>query len=292
MKKLFYLFLIIPVLAIGITADNGWRQVGNTLNRTVDGFKYSTILGVSPGRAYWYQLYQVDSIITGVNSQIALRLRYTDTAAMLNNKISSKKNSTVYANLTFASTYTVKALNSDASYTSFQGNGIVSSNGGQVIFSGNNVIINGYSTFIQSGGYTYLEAVGGVGLYSPVPFVDTTTIQTRHIMGYGNSPTITAGTAAGTSPTVALVNATDLGGQINLTTGTSTSTGVLILLVFQRNYATVPHIILQALNSATAALNGSTQVSPVKYTNEFTINTGSSALAANTVYSWDYIITQ
>ncbi len=70
-KTSFFILMLFPFFA-----SAQWLSVGNSLQRTVDAKKYRTALG-SPGFAYWYQKYQVDSlaalkqnlITTGTTSQ-------------------------------------------------------------------------------------------------------------------------------------------------------------------------------------------------------------------------------
>jgi hypothetical protein len=79
MRKKIHLILLLFVVSLtagGAIFFSGWLQMGNTLQRTSDGYKYRTALG-SPGFVYWYQQYQVDSvaalkqnlITTGTNLQ-------------------------------------------------------------------------------------------------------------------------------------------------------------------------------------------------------------------------------
>lgn len=56
MKKVFLFLFFLPCLV-----HAQWLNVGNTLQRTSDGFKYRSSLG-SPGYVYWYSKPQIDSI--------------------------------------------------------------------------------------------------------------------------------------------------------------------------------------------------------------------------------------
>jgi hypothetical protein len=67
MKKKLLIFLIIPLFATGAYFAS-WLNMGNTLQRSVDGFNYRTALG-SPGFVYWYQKSQVDSLFQHVPLQ-------------------------------------------------------------------------------------------------------------------------------------------------------------------------------------------------------------------------------
>lgn len=58
MKKTLTLLLVL----FSFSASAQWVNMGNTLQRTSDGYTYRTNLG-SPGFAYWYTKAQVDSIV-------------------------------------------------------------------------------------------------------------------------------------------------------------------------------------------------------------------------------------
>jgi hypothetical protein len=111
-------------------------------------------------------------------------------------------------------------------------------------------------------------------------------------LGVG-SPTIAAGAGAGTSPTVSLVNGSDQAGLINVTTGTSpTASSVVATITFGLPFVLVPRsVILTPANAATAALSGAGQVwanSAGLTTALFTLNAGTTPLAASTAYAWWY----
>jgi len=49
-----------------LTIVTNWLQVGNTLQRTPDGYNYRTDLG-NPGYVYWYTKPQVDSLLSATS---------------------------------------------------------------------------------------------------------------------------------------------------------------------------------------------------------------------------------
>jgi hypothetical protein len=115
--------------------------------------------------------------------------------------------------------------------------------------------------------------------------------------GSGNSPTLAAGTGAGTSPTVHSLDgaATDIAGTISITTGSSPtgSNATVATITFFAPFRAAPHIILTPHNANAAALNGATQVfGGNETTTTFTVTSGSSALAASTAYQWNYHVIQ
>lgn len=98
--------------------------------------------------------------------------------------------------------------------------------------------------------------------------------------------TITAGAAAGTSPTVA-ISGNKYAGTITITTGTSATTGVLATVDLKVQDATSNTVILfpadlDAAGAAAKVFVGSTATG-------FTINVGTSALANSTAHIWNYV---
>lgn len=62
MKRILTLLLVL----FSFSASAQWVNMGNTLQRTSDGYTYRTNLG-SPGFAYWYTKHQIDSITATLN---------------------------------------------------------------------------------------------------------------------------------------------------------------------------------------------------------------------------------
>jgi hypothetical protein len=120
-----------------------------------------------------------------------------------------------------------------------------------------------------------------------------------HLIGTTSAPTVAAGTAAGTSPTIAVSTnpaSTDLTGYINLTSGSSpVATANVFTVTFNQPYAATPKCFVWPNNAATLALVGaaSQQVfSSNSTTTTFTATQGTTALSAATVYSWGYVCAQ
>lgn len=133
----------------------------------------------------------------------------------------------------------------------------------------------------------------GAGL-TAMQVIKNGTIKTRFLTGTTSIGTITAGTGAGTSPTVS-VTGTDIGGTINVTTGTLPTLAAAVATInFGNTYPSAPRaIVLTPANINSAALSGVTMV----YidvanitTGAFVITAGATALAAATSYKWFYTI--
>lgn len=109
-----------------------------------------------------------------------------------------------------------------------------------------------------------------------------------HQVASGASATITAGAAAGTSPTVS-INGTDAAGDITVTVGTSPpSTGTLFRINFSSTWTTPRSIVLfpKSSNAApftTSLYGGGTSTTGIS------INT-TSAFSAGATYNWYYQI--
>jgi hypothetical protein len=113
----------------------------------------------------------------------------------------------------------------------------------------------------------------------------------HHVTG-GAAPTLTAGAGAGTTPTVS-VSGTDTNGVISVTTGTTPGTSATVATItFAAAFAATPKsIFLTPANSGAAALSGDRAVwadAGNLSVNGFTLNVGTSALAASTTYKWYY----
>ncbi len=125
---------------------------------------------------------------------------------------------------------------------------------------------------------------------------DVGLLSVAHITSTTSAPTIAAGAGAGTSPTVT-VSGTDLGHQVNVTTGTSPATSATVATVtFNVAYGAAPKVIqLTPANSVTAALNGTAQIyvdAASTTTTVYVIKVGSGGLAASTAYSWYAVVIQ
>lgn len=105
------------------------------------------------------------------------------------------------------------------------------------------------------------------------------------------APSITAGAAAGTSPTVSVsTSSTDVDGMITVATGTSTTTGTMATIAFTVAFGTAPNaVMLTPANSAAAGLAGVYSNVSNLTTANFTIDAESSP-SASTTYKWYYAV--
>jgi hypothetical protein len=122
-------------------------------------------------------------------------------------------------------------------------------------------------------------------------------VTVTHLVGNSATPTIAAGSAAGTSPTLAMVaGATDLSGLITLTTGSApAASATLAVVTFAVPYTAVPKVMFNPANAYAQAQVGA--ASPQVYASNvtetgFTITQGSTGLLADTAYEWSYLCTQ
>lgn len=108
------------------------------------------------------------------------------------------------------------------------------------------------------------------------------------------TPTIAAGTGAGTSPTVS-VTGNDRGGQISVTAGTTpTASATVATVTFGQAFSAAPRaVILTPAGANSAPLSGNAQVyvdSALTTTTAFVLKVGSTALTAATAYKWHYAV--
>lgn len=98
--------------------------------------------------------------------------------------------------------------------------------------------------------------------------------------------TITAGAAAGTSPTLTITG-NKYAGVVNVTTGTSAATGTLATIDLKVVGATANRVILFPAEADAAA--ASTKIFTTSTATGFTIGVTTAALTDATAYSWNYI---
>lgn len=138
---------------------------------------------------------------------------------------------------------------------------------------------------IQDAGNTALFTADTMNMKITVSslIVSTTLTVNGHIVTTGTNPTIAAGAAACTSPTVS-VTGTDTSGKLTITTGTGCSaSGQLATITFADAYATAPQIVLSATNAAGAQL----PVYNTSSTGSFAISTPNTP-ANSTSYTFSY----
>lgn len=122
---------------------------------------------------------------------------------------------------------------------------------------------------------------------SPV-FSGTFAVPEKIVSSFAGTPTIAAGAAAGTAPTVS-VTGNDQRGLISVTTGTgSMATGAFATITFTANGGTWPNtptIVLTPVITAGGALHARVSASS---TSAFTVSIDNAA-ATSTAYSYNYI---
>lgn len=117
-----------------------------------------------------------------------------------------------------------------------------------------------------------------------------------HLIGSSTAPKISAGTGAGTAPTVT-ISGTDLAGQILVTTGTSPETSAVVATVtFNTAYSSAPRaILISPGNQLASTANGGGAVW-VEYstisTTGFELKQGTAGLNASAPYVWYYTVIQ
>lgn len=117
-------------------------------------------------------------------------------------------------------------------------------------------------------------------------------IQTKILVGNSSTPTIAAGTGAGTSPTSLSVTGTQLSGVVSFTTGTTpaASATIVTITVPVALPGTANGVIIEPFNANAANL----AVSAVPVANMATTTTwiikSTGALTASTAYQWNYLL--
>lgn len=117
-------------------------------------------------------------------------------------------------------------------------------------------------------------------------------VYSGHVLLTGATPTITAGSGAGTSPTVS-ISGSDQAGVITITTGSGPSVSATVATVtFGIAFATTPQAVILTPGGPNAAgLSGASMLyedSASRSTTAFVLKVGSSGLAATTTYLFNY----
>jgi len=108
----------------------------------------------------------------------------------------------------------------------------------------------------------------------------------RYVRDQGETPTIAAGAAAGTSPTIAIAGGS-YAGKITLTTGSSpTTTGVLCTVTLPVTFPTGTIVTITAADADSGAHVARWFVAST--TSTFTLNASGTALSAATEYIFNY----
>lgn len=113
-----------------------------------------------------------------------------------------------------------------------------------------------------------------------------------HVITGGSTPTIAAGAAACTSPTVSIAG-NDTSGAITVTTGTSCGTGgKLAAITFSAAFGAAPHVTLTPANSSGTSFLAYVDSGTIS-TTAFDLDTATTAtIANNTTYKWYYSVQQ
>ena len=148
----------------------------------------------------------------------------------------------------------------------------------------------------------YGNFAGSAGSITNAYFQVNGNLMANHLVGSKSSgvfavPKVTGGTGSGTGVSMTctfVTGSTDVAGQINILTGTSpVGSAVVATITFNTAFTTTaPFVILEPANSATAALNGTSQVYVTATKSTFLINSGTAALSTPVTYSWIYHVIQ
>ncbi|MDX2195455.1 MAG: hypothetical protein NW207_03470, partial [Cytophagales bacterium] len=131
-------------------------------------------------------------------------------------------------------------------------------------------------------------------------YINTTTgtpnsklhIRDGHIqVSQPTAPTAAPGAGAGAGATCTLLNANDIAGKINLTTGTGPVAGVGCTITFNRAYGVAPIVIITPLNGTAGQTIQTERIYTSSTTTTFTINYGTGAtITASTLHQYQYFV--
>lgn len=141
---------------------------------------------------------------------------------------------------------------------------------------------------IQSSGFSIV-----CSFLSALTKITTTTLISTHYIGGGLTPGSSAGTGAGTSPTIT-ISGGDARGSIQVLTGAAPAgtNAAIVTLNFRIGYTTAPYVVLTPANAATALLSGTTGVYPATSATNMILTAGTAALTTLTTYLWNYHVMQ
>ena len=120
---------------------------------------------------------------------------------------------------------------------------------------------------------------------SAVTFVQTY----GEIKGLSSTPSISAGTGAGTSPTVS-DSGSVISGKVVVTTGAAPtgSNAIVAIITFPTSFPNGSSVVLYPQNAATSILSGVTMVYTSSGKGSWQIISGATALITLTTYEWSY----
>ena len=156
---------------------------------------------------------------------------------------------------------------------------------------GTDYATNFYPSFVPENSLV-IEGQLGVGTNTPGEVLEVVgNTKTHHIVGSTAAPTLTTSTGAGTGGSSS-ISGTDLGGLINVTTGTGPSANALVFqATFSVAYGSAPFICITPANAATASL-AAANIYITSSTGSFSGHSNSTALTNGTAYSWFYQVVQ
>ncbi len=113
-----------------------------------------------------------------------------------------------------------------------------------------------------------------------------------HVVGGSGTPSNSLGGGAGSGGSIGItITGTDLAGLIDLTTGNAPATNTAVItLTFNSSFSAAPYYVVYPANTNAAALSGASQVNAATSTTTAALNSGGTALAANTNYKWFYMV--
>lgn len=158
---------------------------------------------------------------------------------------------------------------------------------GSVIFQGANNFVNQNNTKLFWDNTNFRL---GIGTASPAKEIDVTgtgSVRTGAILGASTTPTIAFSTGAGTGAVGSVATGTQAGGFINFQTGTTPAVGLVFTITFPIAPANYIFAVFQPGNAAAAGVYSRCVTSSSGST--VTFSTTGSALAAGTVYQFNYI---
>jgi hypothetical protein len=160
----------------------------------------------------------------------------------------------------------------------------IGSYAGTVAAPANGLIVSG-SLGVGTATPAGLLSVGSANQFQVDGFGD---VGARQIVGTGATPTVSASSGAGTGAN-ATISGTLISGVVSLTTGTGTATSSAALNVgWTLSSGTAPQgCSLMPRNAAAAAASG-TIYTGAPSGSGWTVNVGTTALAASTSYAWSY----
>jgi hypothetical protein len=160
----------------------------------------------------------------------------------------------------------------------------------ETIFTTGNIKVQTGGTHTDNG---YKFDVTGTGRF-------TSDVTMNHLIGGSATPSVAAGTGAGTGPTISITG-TDLSGFVTVTIGTSPagSNAIIATVTFATAYGSAPIVQVGAGNNASEDLNNPDHFRCVvagqtngTTASSFRILSGTSALVAGTTYIFTYRVTQ